>query len=486
MLDGVKKIHLLGIGGIGVSGVARILAGRGFEVSGSDVRESVLTEALREIGVKVTIGHKAENIEGVEMVVISTAIPSTNIELLAARERGIAVVHRSDVLNEIIKGYRTIGVTGTHGKGTVSSMIAWIMECAGLEPGFIIGGMLNNFSTNARDSGGKWMVVEIDESDGSHHNVKVDYVLCNFLELDHLNYYGGLDDIIGAMARFLEGNERLKEAFVNLDCAGNRQLVEMVALRPTGYAIEHKAEFRGELTGLGQLPIRFQGFHRNELLGDYELNLPGRYNVVNAMGAVAVARRIGIEPDVIGKALATYKGVENRFTIARGGGVTIVKDYISHPTGIRKVLESAQDLVDGRLISVFKPYRYTLIKYLQDEYGTAFQGSDEVIITTMYAANEDPIEGIDTATVVEKIRENGLNVTFIPEQLAISDYLLETLVPGDKVIFFGGDDFFRQADALTAELARRAARTSPQDAQPLMDGLLTDGPLAENVESEER
>lgn len=475
MLEGVKKIHLLGIGGIGVSGVARILHARGFEVSGSDVRESVLTEALRAEGVKVTIGHRAENVDGVDMVVVSTAIPATNLELVAAREKGIEIVHRSDVLNALIAGYRTIGVTGTHGKGTVSSMIAWIMECAGLKPGFIIGGMLNNFSTNARDTEGRWMVVEVDESDGSHQNIKVDYVVCNFMELDHLNYYGGLDDIIGTMVRYLEGNERLQEVFVNLDCAGNRDLVERVSLRPTGYAIEHKAEFRGDLSGLGQLPIRFEAFQSDVKLGDFELNLPGRYNVVNAMGAIAVARRIGIDSEVIAKALSTYKGMENRFTIARGGGVTIVKDYISHPTGIRKVIESAQDLVAGRLISVFKPYRYTLIKYLQDEYATAFQGSDEVIITTMYAANEPPIEGINTQLVVDKIRENGLKVTYIPEQAEINDYLLETLVPGDKVMFLGGDDFFRQADQLTAELARRAARTEARGEQPRMDG-----PLAED------
>lgn len=473
------QIHMLGIGGIGVSGVARVLHQRGFAVRGSDVRQSSLTDALQGEGIEVTIGHDPSNIDGADVVVVSTAIPDHNVELVAAREQGVEVVHRSEVLAQLVDGYRTVGVTGTHGKGTVSSMIAWILECAGLEPGFIIGGMLNNFETNARDAGGDLMVVEVDESDGSHLNIKPDYVVCNFLELDHLNYYDGLDDIIANMVDFMESNERLKEAFINLDCDGNRRLSEIVALRPTGYAVEHRAEFHGELLGPGQLPIEFEAFHRNESLGACELNLPGRYNVVNAMGAIAVCRRLGVGMDAIQEGLKTYKGMENRFTIASGGGVTIVKDYVSHPTGMRKVLQSAQDLVDGRIFSVFKPYRYTLIKYLQDQYGKAFAGSDEVIITKMYAADEDPIPGIDTMTVVDRIRENGLKCTYVEDQNDINDYLYEHVRPGDKVIFFGGDDFFRMADEFLAEVTRRAQSKGPGPDQPKVSG-----PFAEASDNE--
>lgn len=472
MLEEVRNVHMLGIGGIGVSGVARILAGRGFNVTGSDVRESSLTEALRSEGMDVTIGHAPENIDGADVVVVSTAIPDHNIELVTAKERGIPVVHRSAILNELLRGYRSIGVTGTHGKGTVSSMIAWILEAAGWNPGFIIGGMLNNFGTNARAGGGEWMVVEVDESDGTHRNIHPDYVVCNFLELDHLNYYDDLDDIIGNMVAYLEENERLKEAFVNLDCEGNREMVRQVAMRPTGYSMEHRSEFRGELHGPQQLPIEFSAFRRNEEITDVELNLPGRYNAVNAMGALAVALRIGVPVDAIREGLRTYEGMENRFTIGRGGGVTIVKDYNSHPTCMRKVLESAQDLVDGRIFTVFKPYRYTLIKYLQHEYGEAFQGSDEVIITKMYAAEEDPIPGISTQTVVDRIAENDLNVTYVEDQADINDYLLERVRPGDKVIFFGGDDFFGMADEFTGELASRAAKVDEDPEMPKVSGPL--------------
>lgn len=473
MLQEVRRIHLLGIGGIGVSGVARILHGRGFEVSGSDVRESAITQALRAEGMAVHIGHDPANLKGAEVVVVSTAIPETNVELIAARGQGIPVIHRSEVLSELIGLYKTVGVTGTHGKGTVSSMIAWIMDQAGMEPGFIIGGMLNNFGVNARAGKGEWMIVEVDESDGSHHNVPTDYVVCNFLELDHLNYYDDLDDIIGSMTRYLENNPRLKEAFVNIDCQGNRQMMEKVQLRPTGYGVEHKGEWHASVLGDSQLPIRFEAGHRAESLGVFELNLPGRYNVVNAMAAMAVTYRLGVDIEVIRAALATYAGMENRFTIVHGGGVTLVKDYNSHPTCMRKVLESARDISPGRIVSIFKPYRYTLIKYLQHEYGTAFEGSDEVIITKMYAAEEDPIPGVSTQTVVDRIRENGLKVTYIDDQTEVPDYLLKTLNPGDQAIFFGGDDFFRMADAIAAELAVRAG------AAPKLKGKLdASGPLA--------
>ncbi len=471
LLKDVQRVHLIGIGGIGVSAVARILVARGYEVSGSDVRQSALTDDMASIGVEVFIGHDAKNIEGADLVVVSTAIPDHNVELQAAREQDYLIIHRSEVLNALISSRKTIGVTGTHGKGTVSSMIAWILEHAGMEPGFVIGGRLNNFGINARD-GKEWMVVEVDESDGTHHNFTPDLVVCNFLEPDHLNYYDDWDDIINMMKTFIEDNPRLKEVFINLDCVGNRRMAEMLTLRPTGYGMEHPTEWRAEIDGPGQLPIKFNAMHKKHPLGEFELNLPGRYNVVNAMAAMAVARRVGVDVDTIREALATYKGLENRFTITSGGGVTAVKDYNSHPTCMRKVLESARDLVDGRIYSVFKPYRYTLTKYLQDEYGAAFDGSDEVIITTMYAANEDPIPGVDTELVVQKIRDNGLNVTHIPKQTDISPYLLEQVKPGDKVIFFGGDDFFQMADAFIAELAQRGARVEPHQLQEPVGGAL--------------
>ena len=222
----------------------------------------------------------------------------------------------------------------------------------------------------------------------------------------------------------------------------------------TYYGVETDCDYRGVLVDGGQLPLRFEAFRRGESLGEFSLPLPGRYNVVNAMGAIAVTDAMGVDPDAMRIGLSDFSGLENRFTIVDAAGVKIVKDYNSHPTAMRKVLESARDLTDGRIVSIFKPYRYTLTNYLKDEYATAFAGSDEVIITTMYAANEDPIPGIDTEFVVKMLRDNGHNVVHIPDQNEIVDHLDRTVEDGDKVIFFGGDDFFRMADAWAD--ARRA------------------------------
>ncbi len=450
MLEPGARIHFIGIGGIGVSAVARIAVGRGFEVSGSDVRQSQLTDAMVALGAQVTIGHAPENVDGVDVVVVSTAIPEHNVELQEAKARGTRLIHRSDMLAHFVAQGVSIGVTGTHGKGTTSAMITRILDIGGLDPGFVIGGLLNDYGINARAGAGRYMVAEVDESDGSHRNVSPTLLVCNFLEADHLNYYDDLAHIIRSMAEAVAENPRLEHLFVNGDCDGNRRLVEAVDCPFTTYGVETDVDYRGELLDNGQLPIRFRAWHGDRALGEFELPLPGRYNVVNAMGAIAVAAHLDVDPDAMRRALADFNGLENRFSIEEAAGITIVKDYNSHPTAIRKVLESARDLASGRIISVFKPYRYTLTHYLKDEYATAFRGSDQVVITTMYAANEDPIPGVDTEFVVNMLRGQGHEVVHIPELSDVVRHLDETVEAGDKVIFFGGDDFFAMADGWAA------------------------------------
>ncbi len=447
MLQDVKLIHFIGIGGIGVSAVARLALEKGYSVSGSDVRQSQLTEAMETLGAKVVIGHSPNNVSECDVVVVSTAIPKENVELVAASERGVRIVHRSEMLAELVADRICIGVTGTHGKGTTAAMITWILDRAGHDPGFVIGGLLNNYDINSRLGTGPYMVLEVDESDGSHHQINCDYTVCNFLEADHLNYYDDLNHIIESMASYLDKNPRLEQAFVNGDCQGNRQLSELTAKPPVTYGQDGGVDVQGTLLGKGQFPTRFEVARNGETLGTAELQIPGRYNVTNACGAIAVATQLGVSFEVAAQALSEFKGLENRFSIVRAGGLTIVKDYISHPTGMKRVLESASDLTQGRIFSVWKPYRYTLLNYLQDEYASAFAGSHEVLITTMYAAEEDPIPGIDTQFIVDKIRDTGMNVSFLPKDADLIPALQSRVEKGDKVIFFGGDDFFRMADA---------------------------------------
>lgn len=453
-LDGITTVHLLGIGGIGVSALAKILLVKGYSVSGSDVRESCLTRSIAKKGAQVVIGHRPENVHNKDLVVFSTAIPKTNIELLEAQKQKIPTIHRAALLWELMKEYQTIGITGTHGKGTVSAMITWIMDQAGYQPGFMIGGILENYGTNAKSGGGKWMIAEVDESDGSLQGLKPNYVVCNFLELDHLNYYNDLDHIIDSMVEFLNTNNQVQEAFINVDDSGNRRMMERVTHPVITYGFSEQAQYRGNLLGHDQLPLKFEVTLGGEFLGRAEIPLPGHYNVLNALAAISVTHRLGVNFDTIARALRTFKGLENRFTIVKAGDVTLVKDYNSHPTCISKVLKSSRRLIPGRLFSVFKPYRYTLIKYLQNEYATCFAGSDDIVLTKMYAAEEDPIPGIDTHFFVNKIRAAGHHVTYIEDQNQITDYLRKTIRKGDGILFFGGDDFFQMADNFAEELKR--------------------------------
>lgn len=449
-----SRLHFLGIGGIGVSAVARLAIGRGCRVSGSDTRASQLTQAMESLGAVVHIGHDPRHLEGADAVVYSTAIPSDNVELVAAREKGLPLVHRSELLASLLEGGRSIGVTGTHGKGTVSAMIAHILRTAGHDAGFIIGGLLMDYGVNAIAGDGDLMVAEVDESDGSHRNIAVSMMVCNYLEADHLNYYKDFDDILETMVATIGANPRLKRLFLQTDCEGNRALRERVSVDATSYGLEGSPDYFGEIVEEVAFRTTFRVRERGTSLGEVSLNLPGSYNVQNALGAIAVARHLGVEFPAIVEALGSFKGLENRFTCVQAGGRVLVKDYNSHPTAMRKVLRDVRKYSDGQLYVVFKPYRYTLMHYLRDEYPRAFEGADRVLITTMYAANEPPIEGVNTASFVQSLVDAGHPTTFLPEDDAIIPWLRENTSAGDIVVFFGGDDFFARADGWAQELGQ--------------------------------
>lgn len=447
MLNGRRTIHLIGIGGIGVSAVARVLNERGFAVRGSDVRESSLTEGLRREGVDVRIGHAASHLDGVDLVVRSTAIPATNPELVAAQERGIPVVHRSEVLGELVRGRDSIGVIGTHGKGTVSAMIAWILDVAGRRPGFVIGAMPHNFHVNARDGEGP-IVAEVDESDGSLVNVHPRWAVLNNLELDHLNYYPDWETLSSTVRRFFLNNHKLAATVVNVDDEGVRRLLPLLdGITPITAGLRPEARYRGTDPRTEGMVSRVGVTLDGEPLGELTLRVPGLYNVHNALTAAATCHAMGVEFPVIARALASFEGLENRFTLVQAGGVQVVKDYISHPTGIQRVLEAAREIAPGRITAVFKPYRFTMIHYLQDQYRDCFQVADHVMVTELYTAGEVPIPGVDTAWLCDKIRESGTTVSFVPAMEDIVPWLQERVGEGEQVIFFGGDDLFRLADS---------------------------------------
>jgi len=453
MLEGIQRVHLIGIGGIGVSAVARATLALGYEVTGSDVRESQITEAVRNEGAVVHIGHNAAHIDGADVVIHSTAIPETNPELCAAREKGIPIKHRAELLGAIIDAHAmSVGVVGTHGKGTVSSAITWLLESAGLHPGFLIGGLLENFpGQNCRVTDRRLVVAEVDESDGSLKHVHPKVIVINNLEADHLNYYEDLAHIQRTVIDALKANENLQRVMVNMDCPGARALIPDIEVPVVTFGQNADADYNPIDVALAPMSADFCLRHGERTLGVMRLNLPGAYNLDNALAATATCLELGIPFEALAQALPEFKGLENRFTVVNAANRRIIKDYISHPTGIRRVLEAAA--ADGRRITaVFKPYRFTMINYLQEDYAEAFHDASETVITELYTAGEVPIPGIDTEYLCDKIRQRGPKVTYIADMEEIIPYLMETVADGEQAIFFGGDDLFRLADRYVAQL----------------------------------
>jgi UDP-N-acetylmuramate--alanine ligase len=461
--------HLIGIGGIGVSGVARLLHARGLVVQGSDVRESQLTLALRGEGIPVFIGHDARHIEGVGCVITSTAIPTSNPELAAARRLGIPVVHRSQALGWLLAQHRGIGIIGTHGKGTVSSAVTWLLDQAGWQPGFVIGGLLQNYGINARPAGvnpagQSWLVAEVDESDGSLVNSKPEVAILNNLELDHLNYYPSWTKLQDTILQFFHDNERLELVVINADDPGCQRI--LAALQPGRFRVvtfgfsTETADFRGlNLQGkrmAGSFDLAQRADFLTEKLGRVDIALPGAYNASNLLGALATVLSLGVPFATAAAAAPGFLGLENRFTLVDAAGVEVVKDYISHPTGIQRVLEAARAQADGPVIAVFKPYRFTMIHYLMDDYQKAFAEADRVLVTELYTAGEVPIAGTDVHVLCDRIRQVVPDVSYVHDLADIPAWLQSEVHAPSTVLFFGGDDLFRTADQYVA-LRLRAA-----------------------------
>jgi UDP-N-acetylmuramate--alanine ligase len=456
-----ERFHLIGIGGIGVSGVARGLRALGYEVTGSDVRGSVIIDALRAEGVPVTVGHRPENVHGADHVVVSTAITADNCEIAEATRLGIPVEHRSLTLERITSRFTSVGVSGTNGKGTVSSMLTAVLEAWGKEPSFIIGGILEAYGTNARVGGSDFLVAEVDESDGSLVNVHPDVAVIANLELDHLNYYKSFDEVLAKVAAFLTGNSRLRFAVLQTGDAGSRRLIEATpGVRHVTFSSKPAwpADYLSANVTFDGLSSSFDVVHGGQgLLGRVTLNVPGLYNVENALAAIAAAHTLGTPFSAVQAGLAAFRGLRNRFTLARAGESVVVKDFISHPTGMRRVLEALRRLVgpDFPVVAVFKPYRFTFIRYLGDEYARSFVDADLTVITEMWDGHEEPIPGINTKYLVDKIAGTGTKVDYVPDHADIVPALLARYPGAFATIFFGGVDLFEEADRLVRLLGER-------------------------------
>lgn len=444
------RIHIVGIGGTGMSSIATALSGMGHQVTGSDLKRSPAMERLRAAGIELHVGHRVENVSDVDAVTYSSAVPESNLELAAARQAGIPVLTRARTLASICATRRTVAVCGTHGKTTTASMLALILVEAGMEPSFIIGGELNEIGTGAVWDGGEWLVVEADESDGSFLELWPEAALLTNVEPDHLDHYGSVGEL-----------ERAFDLFLNqvsgplIACADDPVASSLGATHDgISYGQSPSADYRAETIEAGRSHVSFALADASGTLGRLELPVPGVHNAVNAAGAAAMGLKLGADLEAARRALARFAGVARRFQF-RGehAGVTFVDDYAHLPGEIRAALAAASAGGWRRVVCVFQPHRYSRTASLWREFGDAFAAADLVVVTDVYSAGESPRPGISGKLVVQAVLDAHpeTQLAYLPQRNSVVSYLERTLRPGDVCVTLGAGDVTSLPDELAAE-----------------------------------
>jgi UDP-N-acetylmuramate--alanine ligase len=458
----IGPVHFVGIGGIGMSGIAEVLSNLGYTVTGSDVSDSANVKRLRDKGIKVAIGHKAENIDGADVVVVSSAIKRDNPELAAARAKRLPVVRRAEMLAELMRLKSCVAIAGTHGKTTTTSLVASLLDAGGFDPTVINGGIINAYGTNARLGGGDWMVVEADESDGTFLKLPADVAIVTNVDPEHLDHFHTFEAVQDAFRAFIMNIPFYGFAVMCTDHPVVQSLVgKLEDRRILTYGINPQADVR--LTnidhhgGASQFTVVFrdrEGRTTHEI-ADLRLPMPGRHNALNATAAIAVAHQLGMKDDMIRGALSKFGGVKRRFTrVGEWNGAVIIDDYGHHPVEIAAVLRAARESAQGKVIAVMQPHRYTRLHDLFEQFCTCFNDADTVIIAPVYAAGEAPIAGADRDGLVAGLRAHGHRQAIAlegPERLAA---LVKGMAsPGDYVVCLGAGSITQWAYALPGELA---------------------------------
>ena len=461
----IGPVHFVGIGGIGMSGIAEIMLKIGYQVQGSDAKASANTERLEGLGARIFIGHDAASVgEDVSAVVHSTAVKPDNPELRAARERRIPVVRRAEMLAELMRLQFSIGVAGTHGKTTTTSMVAALLDAGGLDPTIVNGGIINAYGTNAKVGDGDWIVVEADESDGSFLRLKSTVGIVTNIDPEHLDHYGDFDGVRRAFVDFVENIPFYGFAAVCLDHPEVQRLVAQIDNRRlVTYGVNPQAMVRAENCDMGPDGARFDVVIQKQGLAALDepdrikgvhLPMAGWHNVSNALAAIAVARELDVSDEAIISGLAGFGGVKRRFTTTGVvDGVRIVDDYGHHPVEIAAVLKAARQVAEGRVIAVVQPHRFTRLRDLMEEFSTCFADADIVHVADVYAAGEDPIEGVDKHALVDGVRRFGHRQVAALENAAVLPRVIkEEAKAGDVVVLLGAGDITSWAYALPGQL----------------------------------
>ena len=456
----IGPVHFVGIGGIGMSGIAEILLKIGYQVQGSDAKASANTERLEKLGAKVFIGHDAEHVGDASAVVYSTAVKHDNPEMTIARERRIPRVRRAEMLAELMRLQFSVAVAGTHGKTTTTTMVAALLDAGGLDPTVVNGGSINAYGTNAKVGEGDWIVVEADESDGSFLRLKSTVAIVTNIDPEHLDHYGDFDAVKRAFRDFVENFPFYGFAAVCLDHPEVQSLVAQVENRRlVTYGVNPQAEVRAVKVEMNQDGAQFDVLispREGEpiTIADLRLPMPGWHNVSNALAAIAVARELGVTPTAIKEGLAGFGGVRRRFTNAgEARGVRIIDDYGHHPVEIAAVLKAARQVATGKVIAVVQPHRYTRLHGLMSEFSACFNDADTVIVADVYAAGEPPIEGVDRDALVEGIRRYGHRRALpLESPAALAELIAAEAESGDLVVCLGAGDITQWAYALADQL----------------------------------
>lgn len=464
----IGTIHFVGIGGIGMSGIAEVMKNLGYEVQGSDIAEGPSVERLRARGIKVMIGHAAENLGDAAVVVTSTAVRRTNPEVAAALEHRIPVVRRAEMLAELMRLKNTVAVAGTHGKTTTTSMIATLLDAGGIDPTVINGGIIESYGSNARLGASDWMVVEADESDGSFLRLDGTIAVVTNIDPEHLDHYGSFEAVKKAFVEFIENVPFYGAAVL---CIDHPEVQSVVGLVRDRRVVTYGFSLQADVCGVNVRPeaggnkfdavIRQRGQEDRRIEG-VVLPMPGRHNVQNALAAIAVAVEMGCSDDVIRAGFANFGGVRRRFTrVGEVDGATIIDDYAHHPVEIKAVLAAAREATQNRVIAVVQPHRFTRLRDLMEEFQTCFNDADMVFAAPVYPAGESPIEGVDSQVLVSGIKARGhRSAAEVSGADDLAGVLSGIIEPGDMVVCLGAGDITRWAAGLAPAIAAKRGKAA--------------------------
>ncbi|AYO78031.1 UDP-N-acetylmuramate--L-alanine ligase [Sphingobium yanoikuyae] len=468
----IGTIHFIGIGGIGMSGIAEVMHNLGYKVQGSDVAEGYVVEGLRAKGIKVMIGHKAENLGDAAVVVTSTAIKRGNPEVELALENRVPVIRRAEMLAELMRLKSTVAIAGTHGKTTTTSMVAALLDAGGVDPTVINGGIINSYGSNARLGNSDWMVVEADESDGSFLRLDGTIAVVTNIDPEHLDHYGSFDAVKDAFVEFVENVPFYGAAMLCLDHPEVQAILPRVQdRRIVTYGFSAQADIRGEnvqpVAGGNRFDVQIRerdGATRR--IEGIELPMPGRHNVLNAMAAIGVALQMGIDDATIQTGFAKFGGVKRRFTkvgeIPAGAGIaTVIDDYGHHPVEIKAVLAAAREGAKGRVIAVVQPHRFTRLRDLMDDFQQAFNDADIVYAAPVYTAGEQPIEDVDSAALVAGLKRRGhRNAATVADAGDLARVIAADVQADDMIICLGAGDITKWAAGLSAAVTAKVKETA--------------------------